>query len=374
MLIKDAINAFLGTYDPDKRANTIKTYKNALNSFEGHLQGLDIDPLTCSTDKLKVDVFLHFTDYLRKKINHAREENKKAEVARKEAKDQHLLDPYKGKKIKSFDMRSARVYLAAVVKFREWLEDESLFIPTTTQEQHIRRRYRNFLGKRPEDELKIEPELGQQMLEAAREMLALVEGAPYKNIKQKERETLLALRNVAICEALYDTGLRNSELCNLRVGDITIEVEMDDGKEQRFGEAKITGKGQKKRPIFFENPSILALETYWERRGWRDPDDPVIGRHDKSIGSRRLPVSTVSIESAVKQIAKHAGIAFHPHLFRHLYAIHRLEESHDLALVQDLLGHKDPRTTRIYATFTDNQLKQAVRDARRKHRNEEKKA
>lgn len=86
----------------------------------------------------------------------------------------------------------------------------------------------------------------------------------------------------------------------------------------------------------------------------------MFARHDKGAGKKRLPVTTATVRNVVDQVSKIAGIdQFTPHYFRHAFAINALEQSGNLALVQDLLGHKSPQTTRMYAKIYDEDLRAA---------------
>jgi len=85
-------------------------------------------------------------------------------------------------------------------------------------------------------------------------------------------------------------------------------------------------------------------------------------RHDKGAGVKAKPITTTTIRDIVKVISNIAGVKpFSPHYFRHAFAIRMLQETGNLALVQDLLGHDDPGSTRVYAKIYQDDLKKNYR-------------
>jgi site-specific recombinase XerD len=163
-------------------------------------------------------------------------------------------------------------------------------------------------------------------------------------------------RDIALLEMLASTGCRISELIALDVKDIDLENRT----------AIVIGKGDKERHVFFNSQAKLALENYWAaRRSSRMPTDPIFARHDKGAGNKRLKrMTTTTARNIVNEIAEFAGLdvsKMSPHYFRHAFAIRVLSETGNLALAQDLLGHRDPKSTRIYAKIYADDLKQAHR-------------
>ncbi|PWH13590.1 MAG: hypothetical protein DDG58_13855 [Ardenticatenia bacterium] len=178
---------------------------------------------------------------------------------------------------------------------------------------------------------------------------------------QRQRLRLIWLRNQAIVLCLYSTGMRVGELVRLRRADLDYT---DQG-------AWVHGKGGRTRFVRFSNQAWGALMRYFKER--RDSlasgtpaDKPVFCRHDRAAGSRRLPLSTYSVERLVTRLAQEAGVLerfnLTPHSFRHYFATRFLGFTGDLALTQDVLGHADPGTTRVYAKTTKTQHIRAHRD------------
>ena len=160
-------------------------------------------------------------------------------------------------------------------------------------------------------------------------------------------DTPLGLRDRALLELLYSSGLRLSELCSLRWN----ELDLADGV------VRVTGKGRKTRVVPVGRPAREALEQ-WRQESRPTRDAPVFpGRGGAPIGSR-------AVQLRLRQLAQQQGLwkRVYPHLLRHSFASHLLESSGDLRSVQELLGHADIATTQIY-THLDFQHLAKVYDA-----------
>lgn len=150
-----------------------------------------------------------------------------------------------------------------------------------------------------------------------------------------DTSTSLGLRDKAILETLFSTGLRVSELCSLpRDLDLLSE------------EFSVRGKGEKVRVVFLSLEAKRAIKKYLDKR--KDIDD-----------DRMFPMTTRSIERLVKHYAIKAGISkkVTPHIVRHMFATDLLSNGADLRSVQMLLGHANITTTQIYTHVTDKALK-----------------
>ena len=144
------------------------------------------------------------------------------------------------------------------------------------------------------------------------------------------------LRDIAVLELLFATGVRVSELCALRCDDVRLEE----------GEIKIYGKGAKERFVQIANPNVLgALSSYQE--AYKD----VITQSGAFFVNRlHKPLSDQSVRSIVNKYCRLAGVESHitPHMFRHSFATLLLEEGVDIRYIQRLLGHSSILTTQIY--------------------------
>ena len=153
-------------------------------------------------------------------------------------------------------------------------------------------------------------------------------------------------RDRAILELLYSSGLRLSELTDLDCGD----VDMHDKT------VRVTGKGNKDRIVPVGGHALTALAR-WQasRAGMADAGETAL-----FVSNRGTRISTRSVQARVSHWAKRQGIDtnVYPHLFRHSFATHLLESSHDLRGVQELLGHSNIATTQVYTHLDFQHLAQ----------------
>lgn len=157
-------------------------------------------------------------------------------------------------------------------------------------------------------------------------------------IESIDTSTPAGLRDRAILETLYATGLRISELASLRVRDVSGDT------------VTVEGKGGKVRVVPLGRPAQRALERYL--REARPELVTSASGADLWVGARGGPMGTRSLR---RSVAKH--IATFPHAIRHSFATHLLEGGADLRTVQDLLGHTDLATTQIYTAVTRKHLR-----------------
>lgn len=160
----------------------------------------------------------------------------------------------------------------------------------------------------------------------------------------KGNKRLEHLRNVAMIYSLYSSGMRVSELVELRREDLDDEEHM----------AKVSGKGDKQRIVPLDAASWESIKTYLEARdGKRDSVRglPVFSQHGTNSGNRVLPLTTNRVRQIFSDLREKYGIEFKmtPHSMRRNFATTMLRKTGHLAAVQDMLGHSSPETTRIYA-------------------------
>ena len=160
----------------------------------------------------------------------------------------------------------------------------------------------------------------------------------------------LEIRDKAIAELLYSSGLRLSELCNLDIDSISI-------KERA---CRVVGKGNKTRDLPIGEKAIQAI------RDW------ILVRNKLSLPNSKAfflnkngkRLSTRSVQLRLKRLGRKRGLpSIHPHLLRHSFASHILESSGDLRAVQDMLGHSDIGTTQIYTKLDFQQLSKVYDEA-----------
>jgi integrase/recombinase XerD len=158
-------------------------------------------------------------------------------------------------------------------------------------------------------------------------------------------------RNKAIIETLYSSGLRVSELVNLRLSCLYFDL----------GYLRIIGKGDKERLVPVGKPAIKYINIYRENIRLHLPVIP--GNEDILFLNRRgRKLSRVMIFIIIKDIAKQAGITktISPHTFRHSFATHLVEGGADLRAVQEMLGHESITTTEIYTHLNREYLRETL--------------
>jgi site-specific recombinase XerD len=170
-------------------------------------------------------------------------------------------------------------------------------------------------------------------------------------------DSLRDLRDKAVLEMFFSTGLRLAELCAL-----------PRGIDLKRGELSVRGKGDKLRVVFISDTAHDAVKKYMARRG--DAEEKLfvsLDRAGKIIG----PITPRAVQRLVAARAAQAGIPkhIHAHLLRHSFATDLLVNGADLRSVQELLGHANISTTQVYTHLTNKQLRevhQAFHGARRK--------
>jgi integrase/recombinase XerD len=158
-------------------------------------------------------------------------------------------------------------------------------------------------------------------------------------------------RNKAILEVLYGSGLRVSELTELKLSNIHPEIEF----------IKVTGKGSKERLVPIGGEALKALKIWIEQV--RVHIDIKKGEEDLVFLNRRgSRLSRVYIFMLVKQLAELTGLrkTISPHTFRHSFATHLVEGGADLRAVQEMLGHESITTTEIYTHLDREYLKSTI--------------
>jgi integrase/recombinase XerD len=157
----------------------------------------------------------------------------------------------------------------------------------------------------------------------------------------------LGLRDRAMVELLYASGLRISELANARLENLLIEDRI----------IRVTGKGNKTRLIPVGRKACVAIAEYLAKERPGMVKKRTGGEIFLSVRGTKL--TTVRIWQILKRIARHAGmdVNVYPHLLRHSFATHLLSNGADLRIIQELLGHADISTTQVYTHVDSRRLK-----------------
>lgn len=262
------------------------------------------------------------------------------------------------------DIEVADITPELVRKWRLWLNrlgtNTSDELQKNTQNYHLiaLRSFLKYCAKRDI------PALSPEKIELARtkrnQVTFLTPEEVERLLNQPDIETDSGLRDRAILELLYSSGLRVSELANLNRDHINL-------KRKEF---MVRGKGQKDRPVFVSDESALWIEKYLESRQDKAPALFVrIGGIKKpDLNGNYLRLTARSIQRMVAKYALLAGITkkVSPHTLRHSYATDLLMNGADLRSVQAMLGHSNIATTQIYTHVTDPHLKKVHEQFHRK--------
>jgi site-specific recombinase XerD len=320
--IQQMMDEFLISLNADY---TQKTYATPLKHFGTFLAGVGVHVDRDSVGVLAVDHAIDFVPWLRYEC---------------------FPDPDQPAKA------TLQLYLTAVYRFYRSLLKRGVSFEASdiARLEETYRDARNIRGEpRPKD-----PKLSavEAIIEAARSVL------PISGEKAAQRRLELArLRDVAIVEMLRSTGCRVGELIALRRGDL----------DWLAHSALVKGKGSKYRKVYLDETAWSALKVYLQARqdGAADARGlarlPVFCGHGNRSGRTPSPLTTRHVARIVQDLAEKAGIAevgVSPHYFRHVFATRALDRTENLALVQDMLGHASPATTRVYARTDEKQRKE----------------
>jgi site-specific recombinase XerD len=254
------------------------------------------------------------------------------------------------------DIKISDIDAELIRKWRLWLNrlgtNTSDELGKTTQNYHLiaLRSFLKFCAKRDI------PALTADKIELARtkrkQVTFLSEDELERIFSQPDTNTLAGVRDRAILELLFSSGLRVSELVGLDRDHINL-------KRREF---MVRGKGQKDRPIFISEEAAHWISEYLEMRD--DASRPLFVRYSGTkkadLSGNFMRLTARSIQRLVARYALLAGITKHvsPHTLRHSFATDLLMNGADLRSVQAMLGHSNIATTQIYTHVTDPHLRQ----------------
>lgn len=161
--------------------------------------------------------------------------------------------------------------------------------------------------------------------------------------RNRERTDELRFRDQALIELLYASGVRVSELVNIKMNKIDL----------RNRTIRILGKGRKERIVMFSKSCLTTVREYLN-------NSPTKGIGDYLFtNAKGEQLTTRGVEYILKSIQDKCGmqLGLHPHLLRHTFATHLLEGGADLRVIQELLGHESINTTQIYTHITEEAMK-----------------
>ncbi len=307
MTIKEAILRFLEYCELDKNLSlrTVRMYGYYLSFFEGWLkeklnsQNQLIEDF--NVEKIDENLIREFRLY----ISH------------------YYKNPYKGQ----LKRQTQNYFLVALRSFFRFLIKQKLKVisPEIIELGKVRDRNIKYLSEEERDKL----------------------------FKAVDLNTKTGLRDRAILEVLFSTGLRVSELVSLNKDQINIDL----------GEFGVIGKGGKGRVVFLSKSAKEWLKKYLDSR--KDPYRPVFIRYSgpkpkEGLTDEKLRLSVRSVERMIEKYRIKGGIVkrIGPHALRHSFATDLLSHGADLRSVQEMLGHKNIATTQIYTHITNQRLKE----------------
>jgi integrase/recombinase XerC len=318
LTITQSIGKFLDIVRMSRSINTVRAYANGMRVFMVVLKENHFDPVRSPASKLTEDSASWMADAL-----------------------------------KDFSPATEQLYLAATVRFFEYLAAEKLSeINLPRLRLLLRQRTR-----RPGQRL---PQFPREDIEKVLEYvkISIIE------LSDNLGERLRALRDCAFLLTLADTGLRVHEACNLRRGDI----------DWNEGRALIIGKGDKQAVVRFSTRSLIALKNYLSARAIPDgssgrplPSLPLFARHDRGTGKKVKPITTTTgrniVNERVRQaLGDQAEGCITPHSFRHYFVTTVLRASGNLKLAQELARHASIQVTQRYAHLSDDELDKGYHD------------
>lgn len=317
--IDDALQNYLRDLAVGQSAQTVETYAQGLQRFREFLASQDYSPARAAST-LSVEHALGCARWLKEERN--------------------------------IGKATLRTYLTCLSRFYVYLLSNKIINATASDMERLRETFKQYrkgfsrpLPKLPPDEAVV------ALLNAARSA---------KSDPKKPRLELARLRNIAMLEALRSSGMRVGELVTLKRDDL----------DYRLHTARVTGKGDKQRIVYFDDAAWSAIQTYLKERGDGAKGRalyqlPLFARHDRRVSNRVLPMTTDSVRLVFNALSETAGIeiVMTPHSLRHAFATKVLEATGDLAVVQDMLGHSSPATTRIYAKVSNKKMREAHRVA-----------
>jgi site-specific recombinase XerD len=260
-----------------------------------------------------------------------------------------------------------------VRKYRLYLNRENL--KKKTQNFHLiaLRVFLKYLAKRgieamPPERIELAKVAERELdLISEEELERLLAGPASPSQGGPKGDDIKSLRDKAILELFFSTGLRVSELCSLDREDIDMSAKGGSASGGKNSGFSIRGKGDKIRLVFVSETAKEALKKYLDKR--QDAEEALFIplrtdlKKKSEVGPRENRLTPRSIERLVHFYAIKAGISkkVTPHVIRHCFATDLLQAGADLRSVQTLLGHSSITTTQIYTHITDRQLAEVHR-------------
>ncbi|MEG1477904.1 MAG: tyrosine recombinase XerC [Clostridiales bacterium] len=238
-----------------------------------------------------------------------------------------------------------------VRKYLTKLQKQGLSKTTMARKMSSLRSFYRYLLR--EEVIKTNP---MTLVSAPKEYQKLPKFVHYEDIKELlalPNNSPVGLRDKAIMEVLYGGGLRVSELCSLEISQIKFPI----------NSVKVIGKGNKERLIPLGKFAMAAIAEYLDKARETLVKDPNI--KGVFLNNRDgKPLSTRAIRDIINKYVNQMAISLKisPHMLRHSYATHMLENGADIRIIQELLGHERLSTTQIYTHITQGHMQQVYKN------------
>ena len=254
-------------------------------------------------------------------------------------------------------VRTRQAYRRDLDQFLQFLDDENIQDAGRVTQHHVRafiaQRHRQGLGGKSlqrllsairsffrwmlrEGLVSHNPATAVKAPRSPRHLPATLDADTISQLLDIPCDTPIAIRDKAIMELFYSSGLRLTELATLRWEQVDLNS----------GMVTVTGKGNRSRMVPVGRIAVKALVEWRKARAeFASFEEPHV-----FVSQRGKPIATRTIQARIRHWAKHQGRPqnIYPHLLRHSFASHMLESSGDLRAVQELLGHADITTTQVY--------------------------
>lgn len=250
----------------------------------------------------------------------------------------------KADKLKDIDRETIKTYL-------ERLYDKGFSVSSAERKLACLKSFFRYLVR--EDALQSDPTADIKLPKKAKRLpKALSISETIKLISAPREKTYIALRNIALLEILYATGMRASEAVGLNIGDINFEVSF----------IKCFGKGSKERIVPVNKITLSAIREYLAKGR---PEFPKKDKEALFVDKNGQRLTRQGLWLIIKKYVKQTGVKgkTSPHTLRHSFATHLLEKGADLRSVQEMLGHADIATTQIYTSVSRERLKRMYKKA-----------
>ncbi|MFH1683755.1 MAG: site-specific tyrosine recombinase XerD [Candidatus Margulisiibacteriota bacterium] len=248
-------------------------------------------------------------------------------------------------------MKAGEIDREHIKSYLEYLYDEGYAVSSTERKLACLKSFFHYLVR--EGKMDADPTSDIKLPKKAKRLpKALSISETIKLVTAPRGKNQLALRDVALLEMLYATGMRASEAVGLNVSDINFSVSF----------VKCFGKGSKERIVPVNKITLRAIKEYLEKAR---PKFPQKDKEALFLDKNGQRLTRQGMWLTIKKYVKMTGVKgkTSPHTLRHSFATHLLEKGADLRSVQEMLGHADIATTQIYTSVSRERLKRMYKKA-----------